>query len=74
MSIHAKRAAVVVALFMVFTVVRPLLPLLTSLVSGSGALGAASFSPVEVVGESLIVWVLTYGLSKWWSRRSITAR
>jgi hypothetical protein len=74
MSIHAKRAAVVVALFVVFTVVRPLWPLLTALVSGSGALGAALFNPVEFVVEALMVWVLTYWVSKWWSRRSTAAR
>jgi len=74
MSIHAKRAAVVVVLFILFTIVRPLWPLLTAFVTGSGALGAAVFDPVEFVGEALIVWVLTYWLSKWWSRRSMAAR
>jgi hypothetical protein len=74
MSIHAKRAAVLVALFMVFTVVRLAWPLVTSLVSGSGALGAAMFDPVDFVAHALIVWFLTYWLSKWWSRRSMAAR
>jgi hypothetical protein len=74
MSIHAMRAAVVVAPFAAFSVVRLAWPLLTSVVSGSGGLGVALFDPVVFIGEALIVWVLTYALSKWWSRRSMTAR
>jgi hypothetical protein len=73
MSIHAKRAAAVVALFAFFTVVRLAWPFLTTLVSGSGGLGAVMISPAEIVAEALIAWVLTYSLSKWWSRRP-TAR
>lgn len=74
MSIHAKRAAAVVALFVVFTVVRIAWPFLTELVSGSGGLGAVLINPVEILMEGLIVWVLTYVLSKWWSRRPTVSR
>jgi hypothetical protein len=73
MSIHAKRAAAVVALFVVFTAVRMAWPFLTELVSGSGGLGAVMINPAEIVVEGLIAWVLTYWLSKSWSRRP-TAR
>jgi hypothetical protein len=71
---HAQRAAVVMVLFMVFTAVRLAWPFLTSLVSGSGALGAALFDPVEFLGQALFVWALTYCVSKWWSRHSTAAR
>jgi len=74
MSIHAKRAAAVVALFAVFTVVRIAWPFLTELVSSSGGLGAVLINPVEILMEGLIVWVLTYWLSKWWSRRLTASR
>jgi len=74
MSIHAKRAAAVVALFAVLTVVRIAWPLLKELVSGSGGLGAVSIAPAEILVEALIAWVLTYGVSKWWSRQPTVSR
>jgi hypothetical protein len=73
-SIHAKRAAAVVALFVLFTVVRIAWPFLTTFASGSGGLGALLINPAEILMEGLIVWVLTYWLSKWWSRRLTASR
>ena len=70
MSIHAKRAAVAVALFFVFTLVHLAWPFLSAFFSGSGALGAFLVDPLEIAVEALIVWSLTYWLSTLWSRRA----
>ena len=72
MSVHAKRAAVVVVLFFVFTVVHLAWPLLTAYASTSGSIGAVLFDPPEIAVEVLIVWVFTYWLSRLWSRRAKT--
>jgi hypothetical protein len=83
MSVHAKRAAVAVALVTMWTVVRVGRPLVTALTAGgtaSGGLGAASFGPgqalVVLVFPALLVWVLTYLVSRvgWPSVRGPIAR
>jgi hypothetical protein len=77
MSIHAKRAAIVVVLVTVFTTVRIARPLLTALGRGAGGLGAASFGPAEVlvvfIAPALVIGALAYWLS-WRSVRRPPAR
>jgi hypothetical protein len=76
MSIHAKRAAVVVVLVTMFTVVRIARPLMTA--AGSGGLGAVSFGPAEAlvvfVVPAVCIGVLVYWLSKRSSRRPTARR
>jgi hypothetical protein len=77
MSIHAKRAAVVVVLVAAFTTVRIARPLLTALGRSSGGLGAVSFGPAEVlivfIAPALVIGGLAYWLS-WRSARRPAAR
>jgi hypothetical protein len=77
MVIHAKRAAIVVALVTVFTIVRIGRPLLTLLRSGSGGLGAVSLGPAELlivfIAPALAIGGLAYWLS-WQSARRTTTR
>jgi hypothetical protein len=77
MSMHGKRAAVVAVLVTVFTIVRIARPLLSALGTGSGGLGAVSFGPAEavvvVIAPAFLIGRLAYWLS-WRSSRPPTAR
>jgi hypothetical protein len=70
MSIHAKRAAIVVVLVTMFTVVRVARPLLMGLGSGHSVRFVASFG----LGETLLLFVAPAvfigGLAYWLSKRS----
>jgi hypothetical protein len=77
MSTHAKRAAVVVVLVTMFTVVRIARPLLMGLGRGTGVHFVVSLGTGEVliafIAPALVIGAIAYWLS-WRSARRTTAR
>jgi hypothetical protein len=64
MSIHSKRAAVVIGVLAVFAIARDIVR------TGSGDLGAVSFGAAEVLVEFVVPAMFIGVLVYWFSRRS----